>query len=153
VVVYSRTGNTLSVAKWIASELKSDLEVIEDKTDRKGLLGFLYSGYEAMRKKVPPIAGPKHNPNNYELVIIGTPIWAGRMSSPIRAYLLRFRGCFRQVAFFTTSLGGGHRKALAEMAEVAAAESLAAVEFTSGKIRRDTEVLKSFLEAIKSQKR
>jgi len=155
VVVYSRTGNTLSVAKRIAGELQADLEVIEDKTDRKGILGFLRSGYEALRKKVPPIAEPKHNPGDYELVIIGTPIWAGRMSSPVRAYLLRFHGRFGQGAFFATSAGGGYGKALAEMAEVVAAKPLATVEITSDQVRKGKEVeaLKAFLEAVKSQKR
>ncbi|MCD6456998.1 MAG: flavodoxin family protein [Methanophagales archaeon] len=155
VVVYSRTGNTLSVAKRIAGELEADLEVIEDKTDRKGILGFLRSGYEALRKKVPPIAEPKHNPGDYELVIIGTPIWAGRISSPVRAYLLRFHGHFGQMAFFATSAGGGHGKALDEMAEFTAAKPLATVEITSDHVRRGKEVeaLKPFLEAVKPQKR
>jgi len=155
VVVYSKTGNTLSVAKRIAGKLEADLEVIEDKADRRGILGFLRSGYEALSKKVPPIAEPKHDPGDYELVIIGTPIWAGRMSSPVRAYLLRFRGRFGQVAFFATSAGGGHGKALAEMAEVAAAKPLATVEITSGRVGKgeEAEVLRAFLEAVKSQKR
>jgi len=154
VVVYSRTGNTLSLSKRIADELKADLEVIEDNIDRKGILGFLRSGYESLRKKIPPIAEPKHNPGDYELIIIGTPIWAGGMSSPVRAYLMRFRGQLRKVAFFATSAGGGHGKALAKMAELAAAEPLATVEITSHRIGKgkETEALKTFLEAIKSQK-
>ncbi|KUK03189.1 MAG: hypothetical protein XD45_0757 [Thermotoga sp. 50_64] len=50
VVVYSRTGNALSGAKKIADELQADLEVIEGKTNRRGILGFLRSGYEALKK-------------------------------------------------------------------------------------------------------
>jgi len=153
VVVYSRTGNTLSVAKRIADELQADLEVIEDKTNRRGILGFLRSGYEALRKKIPSIAKPKHDPGDYELVIIGTPIWVGRMSSPVRAYLLHFRGRFGKVAFFATSASGGHGKAFAEMAKIAA-EPLTTVEITWEQIREGkvAEALKAFLESIKSQK-
>jgi len=155
VVVYSRTETTLSVAEKIASELQADIEVIEDKTDRKGILSVLRSGYEALRKEIPPIAEPKYNPSDYELIIIGTPIWAGRMSSPVRAYLSRFRGHFQQVAFFATSAGGGHGKALAEMGELAAAKPLATVEITSKQIKRGKEVeaLEAFLETVKSQRR
>jgi len=47
-----RTGNTLSLAKEIANKLEADLEVIEDKTERRGVLGFLRSGYEALREKL-----------------------------------------------------------------------------------------------------
>jgi len=153
VVVCSRTGNTLSIAKRIARELQADLEIIKDKTNRKGILGFLCSGYEALRKKIPSIEEPKHNPGDYDLVIIGTPIWAGRMSSPVRAYLLRFRGCFGQVAFLATSMGGGHEKALTEMAEILETKPLATVEINSFRLRkkREKEVIKAFLETVKSQ--
>ncbi|MCD6363048.1 MAG: flavodoxin family protein [Synergistetes bacterium] len=54
VVVYSRTGITLSLAKKIARELQADLEIIRDNVNRKGVLGFLRSGYEAVRKKFRP---------------------------------------------------------------------------------------------------
>ena len=135
-------------------ELDANLEVIDDKTKRKGILGFLRSGYESVRKKVPAIVEPKHNPKDFDLVIIGTPIWAGGMSSPIRAYLLRFRGHFRQMAFFATSAGDGHEKILGEMAELAAAKPLATIDITSGQARRgnEAEASKEFLEIIKSQK-
>ena len=72
VAVYSRTGNTLSVAKKIAKELDANLEIIRDKINRKGILGFLRSGYESVRKKIPPIVEPKYNPKDFNLVIIGT---------------------------------------------------------------------------------
>ncbi len=154
VVVYSRTGNTLSVAKRIAKELDADLEVIEDKTKRKGILGFLRSGYESVRKKVPAIVEPKHNPKDFDLVIIGTPIWAGGMSSPVRAYLLRFRGQFNKLAFFATSAGGGHDKALDEMAELAEVKPLVKVDISLSQLRRGNgeKVIETFIETIRSQK-
>lgn len=151
VVVYSRTGITLSLAKKIARELQADLEIIRDNVNRKGVLGFLRSGYEAVRKKIPSIAEPKHDPADYDLVIIGTPIWAGRMSSPVRAYLLRFRERFKQVAFFATSGRGGYKRAFIEMAEVAGMKPLATVDFSSRQVRegKDVEALEAFLRAIK----
>ena len=152
VVVYSRTGNTLSVAKRIAKELDADLEIIKDKTNRKGTLGFLRSGYESVRKKVPAIVEPKYDPRDFDLVIIGTPIWAGSMSSPVRAYILRFHGQFKRVAFFATSAGGSHDKALNEMAELAEAKPLAKIDISLNQLKRDNGegVIKTFIEAIRS---
>jgi len=154
VAVYSVTGNTLFVAKRIAKELEADLEIIEDNVNRRGIFGFLRSGYEAATKKTLPISKPKHNPGDYEIIIIGTPIWAGRMSSPVRSYLMRFQGCFRQVAFFATSLGGGHEKTFLEMAELTGVKPLATAEITSCEIKKgkSAEVLKAFLENIRPQK-
>ncbi len=152
VVVYSRTGNTLSVARRIAEYLEANLEVIDDKTNRKGVFGFLRSGYEAVRKRIPAIAEPKQDPGDYDLVIIGTPIWAGQMSSPVRAYLTRFNGHFKQVAFFATSGTGGHVKAFEEMAEISGAKLVATMELTMEQLRRggDWESIKSFIEKVSS---
>ncbi|KUK27085.1 MAG: hypothetical protein XD60_0760 [Acetothermia bacterium 64_32] len=137
VAIYSRSGTTLSVGKRIADALGADLEVIEDRVNRRGILGFLRSGYEALAKRVPPIAEPKHDPGDYDLVVVGTPIWAGRMSSPVRAYLHRFRGKLPRAAFFATSAGGGHTKALAEMAEVAGVEPLSTLELTADQLESE----------------
>lgn len=134
VAIYSRSGTTLSVGKRIADALGADLEVIEDRVNRRGILGFLRSGYEALAKRGPPIAEPKHDPGDYDLVVVGTPIWAGRMSSPARAYLHRFRGKLPRAAFFATSAGGGHEKALSEMGELAGVEPLATLEITRRQI-------------------
>jgi len=152
VVVYSRTGNTLSVARRIAEYLEANLEVIDDKTNRKGVLGFLRSGYEALMKRIPAIAEPKQDPGNYDLVIIGTPIWAGRMSSPIRAYLTRFKGRFKQVALFATSGTGGHVKAFEEMAEISGAKLVATIELTMEQLKRGGywDSIKSFIEKVSS---
>ena len=136
VVVYSRSGRTLSLAERIAQELGADLEVIRDRTNRRGLLGFLRSGYVALRGRTPPVEETTYDPRAYDLVIVGTPIWAGRISSPIRTYLSRTTGSFKRVAFFCTSEGGGHRGAFAEMARIAAAEPLATLELSSSQMNR-----------------
>lgn len=151
VVVYSWTGRTLSLARQIAEELGADLEAIHDRTGRRGLLGFLRSGYEALSGKIPPIAEPKHDPGEYDLVVIGTPIWAGRMSSPVRAYLHRFRGKLRRAAFFATSGGGGHKKALAEMARVADVEPISTLELTADQLEsgRATEAIGEFIARLR----
>jgi flavodoxin len=99
---YSRTGNTRVVAQKIAEITKSDIEEIKDTKNRSGFFGFLVSGYEAARKKTTKIAELKYDPLNYDIVIIGTPVWAGKMSVPIRTYILNNKDKFDKVAFFCT---------------------------------------------------
>lgn len=154
VVGYSRSGTTLSVAERIAELLGADLELIRERTSRRGILGLLRSGYEALTRKTPPIEEPEHDPSAYDLVVVGTPIWAGRMSSPVRAYLTRMRGSLKRVAFFCTSGGGGHKKALSEMARVAGAKPIATLELTSDQIKRNeySNALRDFVTALKRAK-
>lgn len=116
VVCYSRGGTTLEVASRIAERCGADLELIKDKTPRDGVLGWLRSAFEAVLRRQPWIQPPRRAVGDYALVIVGTPVWAGSMASPVRSYLTRQQGRLRRVAFFCTHGGRGGDKVLAEMA-------------------------------------
>ncbi len=59
-------------------------------------------GREALKESEPPIHSPSKDPSEYDLVILGTPVWAGKMSSPLRSYIKTTAGKFKTVAFFCT---------------------------------------------------
>ncbi|MGZ3295282.1 MAG: flavodoxin family protein [Xanthobacteraceae bacterium] len=105
VVFYSRSGKTRRVAEALAEALKCDLEEITEPKPRTGFLGYLRSLLEARRKRPSIIAPNKHDVLSYDLVVIGTPVWAWSLSSPVRAYLMTTAGQLPDVAFFCT-LGG-----------------------------------------------
>lgn len=114
VVFFSRTGTTRTVAKRLASQLDADLEEIVDPTRRTGLVGWLRSGLEARRGWRAPIA-PGRPCGDYGLVVIGTPMWAGCLSSPVRAYLRQHRAELGDVAFFCTRGGRGDHQVFSQM--------------------------------------
>ena len=117
VAYYSRTGTVREVARRLATLLGADLEEIVDPTPRAGSIGFVRSAFEARRRRIPPIAPSSHDPADYELVVIGTPVWASSVSSPVRAYLRHHRGAIRAAAFFCTYGGSGSHQAFAQMQE------------------------------------
>ncbi len=87
---YSRTGTTRAVAEKVAELLEAELVELTDGKARKGVLGFLASGMDAM-KKTPDRLRPFQTEKpleDYEHVILATPIWAGRCSSVMHAFLL-----------------------------------------------------------------
>lgn len=114
VVYYSRGGATFRVAEMIAKELGADLEAIEENAPRKGRLGYMRSLLEATAKGLPTIR-TRRDPRDYDLVVLGTPVWAGTMSSPMRAYLNQHRRRLPRVAFFATMGGRGAYRVLEEM--------------------------------------
>jgi len=117
VTFYSRTGTTKKVAERIADTLGCEIEEILDTKNRGGILGFLASGREASSKLLTKLKPIKKDPSSYDLVVIGTPIWAGRLSSPIRTYLSENKGKFKKVAFFYTQ-GGKTSDAFEEMKRI-----------------------------------
>lgn len=115
VVYFSRSGHTETVARLVADALHADVEPIADHTSRRGILGYLRSGFEAATRRMPDIAPPSHDLAQYDLVVVGTPIWNASVSSPVRAFLSRNRKDLKRVAFFCTMGGRGAERAFREM--------------------------------------
>ena len=103
-IYYSRTGKTRQAMEEVAEAQGAELVKITDGQDRSGFSGFMLSGMEAMRRSTRPLKpfDTERNLENYRLVVIGTPVWAGRCSSVVRA-LLKRRGLeMKRVAFLLT---------------------------------------------------
>ena len=103
-IYYSRTGKTKQAMEEVALALDAELVEITDGQDRTGFKGFMLSGMEAMRRSTRPLQPftTERNLEDYRLVVLGTPVWAGRCSSVIRA-LLKRRGLeMKRVAYLLT---------------------------------------------------
>ena len=117
VVCYSRTGNTHSLGHRIAGALDAPIEDIADRVVRRGLLGYLRSGRDAWFGYVPEILPSDHDPGEYDLVVVGTPVWNWSLSGPARAYLKRYASRLPRVAFFCTMGGAGSGRVFRQMEE------------------------------------
>jgi len=103
-VYYSRTGATKALMEEIAGELGCEIVALDDGINRSGLFGWLRSGMDAMSRRIHHVARPntKLPLEEYDLVIIGTPVWAGRCSSPARSFLLQFGEELKEAAYLIT---------------------------------------------------
>ncbi len=115
VVYYSRSGTTRKVAKSLSVSLGCEIEEIVDVDSRSGARSYLRSLMEGMRRRASRILPPNKDPASYDVVVIGTPVWAWSVSSPVRAYLAANRTRLPAVAFFCTLGGGGNDRAFAQM--------------------------------------
>jgi flavodoxin len=105
VAYYTRTGTTKFAAEAIAAELGSDLEEIIDLKKREGRLGFMTAGKDAMTGKRTEIAPAKRSPSDYDLIIIGTPVWAWSPTPAFRTYIAQNDLSSKKVALFWTNDG------------------------------------------------
>ncbi|WP_404712624.1 flavodoxin family protein [Sphingomonas sp. MMS24-J13] len=128
VVYYSRTGRTHDVALTIARGCGADTERIYDARPRGGLRGWIRSAWEAVLQRPAGILATNRNPADYDLVILGSPVWVGHLSSPMRRYLNTHCADIARAALFVTEGGRGGSGALAEMADYCEGSPLATVE-------------------------
>jgi flavodoxin len=95
VIFYSRSNNTRTGAEYIADKAGSELiELIEAK-GRKGLTGFIKSGYQAVSGKTSQLMGdPWKKAEKHSLLYLMTPIWGGKTTPAMNAFLKKadFKG-------------------------------------------------------------
>ncbi|HAD82331.1 MAG: hypothetical protein A2509_09255 [Candidatus Edwardsbacteria bacterium RIFOXYD12_FULL_50_11] len=115
VIYYSRTGITKKIGQAIASKIQADTEEIIDLKDRQGAWEYLKAGRDAMKRIPADIAETKKDPAQYDLVVVGTPVWAGNMACAIRTYIGRNKDRIKKLALFCTLGGSGDQNTFNEM--------------------------------------
>jgi hypothetical protein len=77
------------------------------------------------------------------LVVLGTPVWASHVCSPIRSYIAAHRLDLQRVAFFCTQGGGsGAAKVFREMEEICGRVPIATLAVEDRELDRDTYTAK-----------
>jgi flavodoxin len=150
VVFYSRSGTTRMIAEALSEALKCDLEEITESKPRSGFLGYIRSLLEARRKRPSTITPQKHDVSSYDLVVIGTPVWAWSLSSPVRAYLMATASQLPEVAFFCTLGARGSESTFAQMTAVAGKKPRAVCAITESEVSsgRQFDRLSAFEKAL-----
>ena len=136
-IYYSRTGNTKKAMEEIASALDAELVELRDGVDRSGWRGWLRCGLDAMRKSTRPVAPVEtaRPLGEYRLVILGTPVWAGRTSAVMRAFLREHGGEIQNAAYvLTRSSGAQYQEVYRQMDLSVPAGHRAAVSLRSGDV-------------------
>jgi len=103
VAYYSRSGNTRFVAETIADFLDAEVEEIIDKSDRSGPIGWIKSGIQATMEVDTEIEELEYSPSNYDLVVLGSPVWNKRITPAMRTYLKEPNFYNSEIAFLNTN--------------------------------------------------
>lgn len=148
IVYYSRTNVTKEIANKLQKELDCDIEEITDGGKYDGKLGFLKGGMNATMGRASDIDPVSKNPADYDLVIIGTPVWSSNMAPPIFTYLIEYRDQIKNMASFCTCMGGGYDKALEKIADVSGKEQISTMFLTSKDIENPSEKINNFINKI-----
>lgn len=154
VVYYSRTGNTKKVAEDIARATKADVEQLIDKKDRSGAGGYIIAGKDAARENLADIEPVKNDPMKYDLVVLGTPVWAWNMAPALRTYITNNKAAFKNVALFTTAGATKPDKIVNKMETLAGKKSIATAGFFESDLKEKNhagyeEKLNVFIERLK----
>lgn len=148
IVYYSETGHTRAVADALDKALDATVERIEAPLfdGRHGFWLFSWRLVSALAGLAAKIAPPRHDPAGFDLVILASPVWGGRLSTPMRGYLKRFRGRFRNVAYATTQTGENPGRSFTDFGQLAGRRGIARLSVSEPDRRdhRDTRKIAEF---------
>lgn len=136
VVFYSLEGHTKFIANIITEGLNCDLLELkpEKEIPKTGFKKFLWGGKSAIFKEKPTLLNEIPNLQQYDTILIGTPIWAGTYAPPINTFISESEIKGKRIAFFACHGGGGAKKCFDKL-EVVFKENtiLGTIEFVDGK--------------------
>jgi flavodoxin len=108
VVFYSFEGNTRFVAETIAGKVGADLLELRPQKEisTHGFMKYFWGGRQATMKKKPELLPIDKDPDDYDLIYLGTPVWAFTFAPPLRTFLTGHPPVRKQIALFCCYEGG-----------------------------------------------
>ena len=145
-VYYSYTGNGDEVAKYLRVR-GYDLRMVQrkKKLPKSFFFGIMTGGFLAGIKHKDKLVDFDENTEEYDEIVVGSPIWNGRFSSPINTVLSKLSLKDKKVKFVLYSGSGEAPKALKRInKEYPGAEVIILKE--PKKYKEELSKLDSFLE-------
>ena len=137
VTCFSRSGSTEMVARQLAERLGADLDLIRAPDAYAGVIGFAHGVWQTIFQRTPPVETAR-DPAAYALVIVGTPVWGGRPSAPVRGYLRAYGRQIRAMAAYCLSGSGQPYPGVFEdMAHLAGVTPRATLSLAEKDVRSD----------------
>lgn len=115
IAFFSMGGHTRDLAEEIRKATAADIEEISEVHPRYGLRGMLRALWDASWRRKTPIHPLRRDPADYDLLVLGGPIWAKHLAAPVRSFAEYYQRRSKQVAFFCTEGGSGAEEAFADL--------------------------------------
>lgn len=153
IAYYSRSGVTRAAAGAIAAALRQTgqvdvtIEEIVDTTSRKGILGYLAAGKDASLGRGTIIAPPAASPAEFDVLIVGTPVWAFTLAAAVRTYCSEYCKDAGTVALFCTMGGSGDKRTFRHAEAILGKTAVARLSLVEKRVKAGDE--QEFIAKVK----
>ena len=148
VIYFSRTDITKKLAEEIASKIDADTEQIISKVKYDGKIGYMKAGKDAISEKIIEIEPVKYDPHDYDIIYLGTPVWAGKSATPLISYIKENEGKFSNVKFFATAGASGFESTFKQLENATSQKPQKTLALTTKDVKKDLykDKLADFIE-------
>lgn len=108
VVYYSLEGNTKFIATAIAAAIGAQLLELKPEKDlsKDSFTKYIWGGKQVVFKEKPLLQSYQLDPNSFDTIIFGTPVWASSFAPALNTFLHKHPLKGKRVGIFTC-FGGG----------------------------------------------
>jgi multimeric flavodoxin WrbA len=106
------------------------------------------------KKSLIKIKELRNDLNSFDVLIIGTPVWASDMCIPIKLFIEKYKDQFPEVAFFCTC-NGSNGSTFENMGKICGKSPIATMELTGGDFAENVndQKIEQFVIDIQSWKK
>jgi flavodoxin len=145
IAYYSRTNITKKLAEDIADKTGADIEQIVPKVNYQGKIGYIKGGKDAISEKIIDLESLKYDPQDYDVVYLGAPVWASKAANPLISYMKQNEGKLNNVKFFLTAGASGFESSFKQM-EKYSSKPVKTLALTTKEVKKGQYDLTSFIE-------
>jgi flavodoxin len=158
IVYYSRTSNTRRMAKTLEEKLKeknAEVDLIEIEHVKRP--GFFAAGKAATKQLELPIKNTNFDMGKYDVILAGSPTWAGRPSPFIITFINKAENMKgKKIAIFGTGMSPINArdqfkeiiKNNLEKAGLKPFDNFLALQFTRGKLVNGEQNIDTFVNTV-----
>jgi len=108
IVFYSYDGNCAFAAKQMGKLLNADIVQVQtvDEKKRRGFFKIFWGGMQVTLGKLPPLKPIDFNAAAYDLIILGSPVWASSPTPAMKAFISQAKISGKKLALFMCHSGG-----------------------------------------------
>ena len=153
IIYHSYSGNTRSVAERVHAACGGKLIEVKSVEYSSRLAAYTLGCYRAMKGMCDPIEPAIIDVATDDLIVIGTPVWAGRATPAINAAVAALQGCRGKSAVIFATCGGKERDTLPVLRKALGARGVTVTgEFVFDKTGvQDPERINAMITTIKSR--
>jgi len=131
VIFYSFEGNTKYIAENIAEAVGADMLELKPKKDVSsgGFMKYLLGGSQVVLGKKPELNDLDKNLEEYDVIFIGTPVWASNYAPSLRTFFSQVNLKNKKIALFCCNRGGVGKTFTAMREELKENHILGEIEF------------------------
>ncbi len=105
-VFHSETGTTREIIDKCAALIKGEKIEIRDLMHYNRFTKYLIGGKRAMKVEKDPIEPAVIDVSAFDVIVIGSPVWAGKPSPAINSAMKALKGCEGKKAIIVATCGG-----------------------------------------------